>query len=475
MALRDVNQTVTDGLLGNATAKGDGLHVKIGVSSVVSSTPIVVTGDMTAARIKERLGMSPLADAVMDAVQFGANRVYCIPVAATTAGSVGSVTKTGTGVGNVVATGSPTNRFSVIVRFTAKGELNSAAFTVSINGGYSFSDEITVPVTGMYSIAGTGIDLVFGEVGQGDLFAIDDTYTFQTTAPNMTNGEVLDAIAKLRNFSQEYEFVHVVGDSSLPLWQAVSEAQLELQDTYKKPVFFLLEADYPEDMDLTDWAMQMEDDRRKVKNYNLQVVAQWGQLVRLDGTTQLVNVAGIVSGLYAKAAVQESIGKTRTEAGFGISRSKLLELLPANRDDTVLETLDVAGYLTFREYDGLDDFYVYHTKMMGADGSDYRYAEDVRVLNKIMREVRKEALLLLSDDIDLDDVQGELETRAKFMAAPLQKMINSKEISSVQITVPEGQEETFLQEETMQVTVRYKSRGYIREISVDLGRSPATE
>lgn len=124
------------------------------------------------------------------------------------------------------------------------------------------------------------------------------------------------------------------------------------------------------------------------------------------------------------------------------------------------------------EADGRD---VYHTKMMSPDGSDFRYAEDVRVKNKIIRETRKEGLLLLNDDIDLEDVQGELETRAKFMFVPLQRMIDAKEISSAEITVPEGQAETILEDETMRVKIRYVSRGYIREVEVDLGRAQPSE
>ena len=85
--LRDVKHTVTDGLLGFATATGDGKSLKIGVSPIVSDTPIIITGDMDATKIKDRLGLSPLADAVMDSVQFGASRIYCLPVSATTAGS----------------------------------------------------------------------------------------------------------------------------------------------------------------------------------------------------------------------------------------------------------------------------------------------------------------------------------------------------------------------------------------------------
>lgn len=478
--LRDVNTTVTDGLLGFSTTKGDGVHVKIGASPVVSSSPIIITGDMTAEKIKERLGLSPLADAVMDSIEWGSNRILCFPVAASTAGTTGAVTKTGTGAGSVTITGSPSNTFDVIVKITGKGTLNTAAFIVSINGGYSYSDELTVPLSGTYVIAGTGLTVTFTEAAAADQkansFLVDDTYKASSTAPTMTNGDVIAAITKLRTYSdEEYEYVHIVGESVLAFWQAVSAAQLELRDTYKKPMFFLMEGYAPNaNEDILDYGLRLKTDRKQISNYDIQVVAARGLLVKMDGTTHDVNLAGLVAGLYSKAAVQVCIGKTREEAGFGVTKTKLLNLRPQGIE-TIIEMLDVAGYLTFRGYDGLSDFYVYHTNMMCPDGSDYRYAEDARVRNKIMRETRKEGLRLLQDDIDLEDVQGELETLAKFMFPPLQTMINNRQISSADITVPDGQKDTVLASEKMRVKIRYLSRGYIRELDVDLGRTQPSE
>ena len=475
--LRDVTHTVTDGLLGLSSTKGDGLHVKIGVSPVVSSTPILITGDMTAAKIKTALGLSPLADAAMDSVQWGSNKLYCIPVAASTAGTIGAPTKTGTGFGSLTITGSPTNAFSVIIKITAQGTLNTASFAYSIDGGYSYSDEITVPLAGAYEIPGTGLTATFSEATDAEKkassFLVGDTYTAKSTAPAMTNGDVLAAIEQLRTASTVFEFVHVVGVSVLALWQAVSAAQLELQNTYKKPMFFILEAYAPnEGEEMPAYALRLEADRAKVANYNIQVVPARGLLVKLDGTTQDVNLAGVVCGLYAKASVQVCVGKVREEAGFGIPKSSMLELRPDGVRE-IIERLDTAGYLTFRDYDGLDYFYVYNARMISPSASDYRYAEDVRVLNKIIRETRKEAIPILKDDIDLEDVQGELEARAKFIFPPLQKMIDAKEISAAEITVPDGQAATIVDDETMRVQIRYVSRGYIREIEVDLGRAQA--
>ena len=59
--LRDVRSNVTDGLLGFATATGDGLHIKIGVSPSVTEKPITILGSMGASTIKSKLGLSPLA------------------------------------------------------------------------------------------------------------------------------------------------------------------------------------------------------------------------------------------------------------------------------------------------------------------------------------------------------------------------------------------------------------------------------
>ena len=54
--LRDVRSNVTDGLLGFATATGDGLHIKIGVSPSVTEKPITILGSMGASTIKSKLG-----------------------------------------------------------------------------------------------------------------------------------------------------------------------------------------------------------------------------------------------------------------------------------------------------------------------------------------------------------------------------------------------------------------------------------
>ena len=338
--------------------------------------------------------MLPLADSIMDSVENGANRIYCIPVLASTDGGIGEVKKIKIGNGDIAVSGKPNNAYDVIIKVTGKGALNSALFIYYIDGGYSFSDDVTIPLSGTYEIPEAGLTLDFTEASEEkeNSFQLGDIYSFVTTAPQMTNEDVLTATQKLYYLNESFEFVHIVGESDPAVWVAVSAAQQELEKNYHKPLLFILEAyNIKENEKVEDYAVQFGNDRKKIKNWNIQVVAARSVYMKMDGRTLEQNNAGVVCGMYAKTAVQKSIGRVRESYGMGISKDKMLSLTPAGISEYI-ELLDEASYLTFRSYDGIENYYyVSNACVMSADGSDYRYAEDVRVLNKIVREVRKAA------------------------------------------------------------------------------------
>lgn len=464
--LRDVKTTVTDGLLGVGSVKGEGVHFKIGVSPVVSSVPLIITGSMSDKKVKEKLGLSPLADAVMDSVENGSNLIYCLPVAASIPGTVGEMEKTGTGLGGCTVTGNPNNAYEIIVKFTGAGGFNQAVLRYSVDGGYSLSDEVTLGLTGEIVIPQTGLTFKFTQDAEStqDSFKVGDVYTVKTEAPQMSNQDVLNALVSLRNTNLSFEFIHIVGESVASLWAAVSSEVTKFHEMYKKPLFAVLEARrINEDETLDEYVQYLINERKGLQNTDIQIVTARSLYTRMDGVNQEINNAGLVCGLYAKASVQQSIGETKS---FAIAENKMYELLPQGIDDYI-GLIDDEKYLTFRKYDGLEGFYVTNAKMMSPDGSDYRYAEDVRVKNKIIRETRKEALKQLQSDVDMEDVQGSLEAIAKFIETPLGAMVRKKEISSARIIVPEGQD--ILVTETLRVVIRYVPIGHVREIEIDIG------
>ncbi len=458
--LRDVRHTVTDGLLGLSGDQGEGVHIKIGVSPVKSKGPIIITGTSTAAKMKEKLGLSPLADSVMDSCENGAGKVICIPAGASAKGTITEAESKSEGTCSM--TGEPYNVFSVKVEMTGKGGLNMAAFRYTTDGGASWSEDLTVPLSGEYELAGTGLKLAFA-LDEGKSFAVGDSFSWTTTAPKMTGPDVLKALDSLKHLNVEAEFVHIVGGMTPELWAAASEVQKELAESYHKVFFFVLEAYEPEVGEEPEaYVERLKEDRKKVKNYDIQVVAARGVYTGMDGLTRETNLAGLVCGFYAKTKVHKSIGET---AVISVQEGKLT-LRPEGIEEHIGE-LDESGYLTFRQYDGLAGYYVTNARMMSPEGSDYRYAEDVRVKNKIIRKTRLEALKQLQSEVDLSDIDGDLKAKAQFIQAPLENMVETGEISAVQVDVPGGQD--ILKTETLELVIRYVPRGTIREIVIDLG------
>ena len=460
--LNDVYTQITDGLRDEEIANGEGCHVKVGVSTVTGQ--VTIKKGMTTDKIRQLLGNSPLADSAIISVENGASKIYCFPVPASVQGTVGQVAKTGTGQGTCTVQGTPYNAFNVVVQITGKGGLNAALLRCSIDGGVSYGDELTIPIGGQMELANTGLTLKFAEASEGsDHFSIGDTFSFTTTAPAPSVQGVLDAVAAIKAFREEFEFVHVVGSSDSSVWAALATAQEELERDAHKAVYMLLEAYAPtSEQTLEEYVAALENDRSAVHNCNVQVCASRCLYQRGDGVTTEINTASIAAGQYSVAAPHVSIGMTRE---FAVSEARHKAARPVGID-AYLDRLDDAGYLTYRQYDGLTGWFVTNANMMAPDTSNYLYAEDVRIKNKLVRLLRKEALLQLQTSLDANDLQSEMDKIAKFVQVPADEMVRAGEISWVEVVVPDGQT---LAKNQLNLMVRYKQRRILRSIVIDLG------
>lgn len=465
--MNDVIHTVTDNLTASKSTSGTGVHIKIGASPIQSDEVIVITGAHKLEYITKCLGLSPLRDAVMDSVENGAAKILCIPITPSMQGAVKALEPAvSDNSGIITIDGNPNNSFGIIVKITGRGGLNTASFKYSINNGYTYSEEQTVPMSGEFELPDTGLMLSFG-INDTQAYELDDTYRWQTTAPTLTNEDVIKGINLIKSIKQEAELVHIVGSCGEDTWAMVSAMQTELQERYHKPLMFVLEAfEKGHNENAEDYIAALKEARKLIKNYQLQVVVSRLLYVGMDGLSRDTNAAGIVCGLYARAAVSKSIGET---AAVSIPESKALKHLP-DLDDDNINDIDDMGYLTIRQYDGLAGYYINNARMMGPEGTDYRYAEEVRVLNKIIRETRKTALLQLQSDIDLEKPDADLKAKVCFIQTPLDKMITDKEISSASITIPDNAVETIITEGTLLLEIRYVQRGIIRSIEIDVGR-----
>lgn len=460
----EVNPTVEDGNLGRNSSTGTKAQVKIGVSSVVSNTPILITNTMKPDQIKEKLGHTPLADACIDATENGLKTIYAFPMKADIEGSVSEVTHTGECPGTFSVEGKPINSFDVVVEITETGDTNEGCFKYSIDGGNTFSDDITIPLSGAYQLQETGLTLKFEDVTSEDKsFTEGDAYSFNTTAPTMNNASVLKAVEKLQTFNKEAEVCHIVGTSTKTLWAALQTMAVELAETYKNPIIFLCEARAcGSDEKIDDYMAAMEQERKGISSLYVAVSATYGIYVRKDLRTQVINMAGVISGIIGQAKESLSIGNVES---FPISSAKLLKVLPEGIDEGYDKELDAMGYTVIRQYVGKEDFYIANGNVMAPKGSDFPYIESVRVLNRIVRQVCMQATDKIQCEVDPMDLEGSLAPIQAHLNIPIESCISDKVISSGEVTInTEGL--NILADETLDVSVEWVPMGTARTFNI---------
>lgn len=413
-------------------------------------------------KIKEKVGNTPLADACIDSVENGAATIYCIPVKATTDGTVGEVKEAKTGEGTLEVSGKPNNAYDIVIKVTDDGENNEAGYAYSLDGGNTFSEEMTVPLNGEAVLANTGLTAKFTEAGGGDSFKEGDTFSFSTTAPSMSNADVISAVESLINNNTAFEFIHIVGTSSRALWASLATIANDFLTKYKRPLFFVCEARMKRSNEsLDEYVAAMQEERKGINNIYIQVVCSNSRYQRMDGRVQDINNAGIVCGLYCKAKESQSIGEVKS---FPISEAKMLKLLPEGIEDYIA-VLDKAKYLTFRQYVGKEDYYVTSANMMAPDGSDYAYAEDVRVSNRLVKAVRAHALNELQTEIDPEDLDASISILQANLNTPVEKAVDDKIISSGRLEI-DTENLNILVDETIDVRVTYVPMGHVREMNL---------
>lgn len=458
----EIDVKIEDGNLGRSSGGTSRAQVKIGVSSTESSVPMLISNTMSPADIQEKLGYSPLADACIDATENGLKTIYAIPVAADVVGKASDVKHTGTGAETVTVSGSPNNAYDVVAKIVTAGNTNGGTFCYSIDGGNNFSEELTIPLNGEYGINGTGLTLQFADAEDGTSFVENDAYAFSTTAPTMSNSSVLKAVETLVDFNKTIEVCHIVGVSGKALWAALQSEAKDFLNLYKKPLIFLCEARACGDGEtLDEYLAAMAAERKGISSLYVCVSMTYAVYQRKDLRIQVINMAGVISGLIGEAKESLSIGCVEE---FPISCAKLQKMVP-DGIETYSEEFDAMGYTVFRRYAGRDDFYVANANVMAPPGSDFPYVESVRVLNRIVRDIAMQASDKIQAEVDPNDLEGSVAKIEAHLNIALEQCERDKVISSGEVTI-DTENLNILADETMDVRVVWVPMGTVRRFGL---------
>jgi hypothetical protein len=467
MSLPNVKNTIKDGAMGVSGADATGNFAAIGVAAIPSNGILTFVDP---ADVEAKIGDGPLRDLIVSALSLAKVTVSAIALAGTVPGTVSAVTSgaENTGTGTLTVSGVPRNEYDVKVDIVSTGGLNEAAFRVSVDG--LAGKIITVPDDGRYEIPVTGLTLQFAPGVSG--FNEGDSFSFASTAPAATNGEMLEAVDKVLDAKLDIEWIAVAGISASPLWAALAVKADGAEAAYQYLFFIAAARNKANTENVDQYVNALTGSERGVTaSTRLQVVAGWIEEADANGQTDERNAIGVYCGMLASRKVHQGPDAVRDGSVKAAAAIK-----PDGLNDGHIEALKNAGYVTVRKITGLTGIYITSGQMMSEAGSDYSLVERRRVMDKACRQIRAAQLFYLNDTVGVG-ADGSPEGLEMFVAqseSPLRIMKTNGEISSGYVVIPEGQ--NILSTSTLRTKIRIVPLGKMSYIENEIAYSnPALE
>ena len=454
--LPDVYLSITDYGLGILPGGSAGIIAKVGVSSKGKENTIALLSDSD--QIVPNFGSGVLVDSLADSFTGGSKTIYAVRAAADIPGTISEVVKTAaegdTSTLKVESASKPLDAYDVIVEITGSGALNAAYFRYSLDGGSSYSDRITVPSTGKYTLADTGLEMTF----TGDFIA-GTVWKFKTTAPQASVGNIIAAVQVLLDSALTYECIHVCGESDPAVWTALDVLAKQAEADYR---YCYIEADAPYksgNQTTDEWVQYLSNARANFASTRVGVCAAFGTVVdMLTGKQVVRNLHGIIRGQISTLKRQESPGAVEKGGLNGV-----VNIQPADLNNAQILALDNAGFTTVRKFIGLNGIYITNGRMMSENGSDYEQEENRRVMDHSCELVRSQALKKVKSGIPAEGPKA-LEA---FLSHALNSQIGEGEIISGTVVIPDDQDVWSTSKITTKI--RIVPVPIMREIEIDIG------
>lgn len=439
-----VKNNIIDGSLGAMPAPATGIFGAIGVCAEPTDGILILTD---AAVAHERLVAGPLRDLVVQALSMAATTCYCVGVEGTTPGSVSTVSHSGAGTGTMTVTGAPRNDYDCQVRVVQAGGLNAAVVVVTVDGVPG--RRTTIPTNGEIEIQHTGLKLHFAASAEQS-YSEGDIYSFETTAPQASNAELLDAVDLLLESKYAYEWISVAGVSDQTLWAALATKAAEAEASYRY-IHFKAQARYLDEGESVDqWVAALTGaERGTTVGGRVQVCAGWALGADPMGEVDRRGGLAWATGLSATRDIHEPVDHVGSSALTGI-----VALLPEGLNDGHIDALDNAGYLTLCQYIGRSGAYITHGRMFAEDTSDYKLEERRRVMDFACGAVRTAQLNYINSTVELaaDGSAAGLEMFKAITENVLRDMQSRGRISGFSVEI--DPEQDLLATETLTTRIR---------------------
>jgi len=394
MAIPDATLTILDGALGVVPANAENVAALIGCCSSGTANTVYEFTDIKT--LRDTLGYGSLVEAAAYVLAVAGGSVVCVK-APSTSGSNSAVTATATGLTVVTLTGVPLDSYLLKVLIITGGTNPAGGlvtFKYSLDGGRTYSAELSLPTAGTYAIPNTGITLNFSAA----TVVAGDYYTATSTGPSYSTAELNTAMdALLDDATTTWFMVHAVGIPADTTAAAAIEGALDVKMALAATSQYRYARALMQSYEGSDSAIKATF--LNLASTRVMVAAGFCYLTSpINGSQYKRPQAWVALARACAVPAHEDLGKVRTGPVIGVGA-----LL---RDEYKTPGLDVARITTLRTIVGKSGFYVTSGQMLSAVGSDFRYLQHARVMDIGATTVRAAMLNYLNDSVRVNRDTG---------------------------------------------------------------------
>lgn len=429
----DVYETIIDGTSG-ISANASPVAIFAGTCSNGTVGKKYIIGKSS--DLSGLLGQGNLVDKIRDFFQIAPNDavIVAIPTATDVAGTISEIVLTGTGAAGKTAAGTPKCDANIIIKIITGGALNAATCKYSIDGGDNWSEEETIPTSGILVIGDTGVTVTFTNADpESGSFVAGDQYSFTIKSATSTLTALMSGLnAGLETYTPRFCFIAQGCDTTA---RAALGARADELFEDHRPTYFVCEANRISSEDIDTYVSRLVTEKASCTHRFVIVCASYGEIIQTDGYVPERSHSGILAGTIAKARVNQSIGEV---ASFPISFAKL----PENWTEAHSQTLCNAGYVVLRKYAGLSSYFWARGRTIADASSDYQFIEVVDTVFKAIRLCRAEALKALQkgveDNVALKAIKEDIEGALAVMTKAKPKQLSDE----TSVIMPDNQDIT---------------------------------
>lgn len=465
--------SIADGGLGILPEDTSSDTAKIGVCSLgVANTIYSFRGPDTTS-VKTTLGEGPLVESVCHHLQKSNGKtVHACKVTASVVGANSAVTKSNGSAPTVSLTGAPLDDYQGIIAIVASGALGVGTFKYTMDNGDVYSVTLTIPAGGSYVIPNSGITVTFAS----GTYTAGDTFSWTSTAPGFSNSDFATAADALIASPLTWKLLHLVGsgvDAAAALTLATTMgSKLDTAESSRRWARGIVE------LPAIDKALAIT----AFASFAHRRVAVVGGFLELVSDVQVGRVYKRSLGTPFTARVARvpiSVDAARDETDSDLlSLAGVVRLVPSGaaaatgyNDEYATPGLDSARFVSATTIPGVPGFFITNPNLMAPPGSDFKWMQYGRVMDRACEVTNVALTKYLSKRIKVNEFGFILEKDAAAIERNVSSQLRAAlleggHVSAVSAVV--NRADNLLSSPILRVKIRITPVGYAKSIEAEL-------